>query len=243
MKQFILFLAVLMAYPVMSQDSEVTMRFTSILLKPLQGHGPQLRAALKAHNEKYHTEGMDRVQVWAIRSGPRSGSLIWGMGPHNWAHMSAEQKPGHMEDWRTNVNVHLESEGEFTYWTPMNNLSYIPEGHKSKVRHARYLQIKPNKANNARHLSETMHKVRQEINYDVSVTVAESYTDNGDDIDWVILWGHTDWASMDKDRKFRDAYENMYGRGSWEEFFEGWREATHQVKSEIHVLIEDLSTR
>ena len=85
MKKLLFILSFFVAFQLSAQEGDNSyVMYQIITLKPLQGQGQDLRAGLKGHNDKYHQEGSQQVNVWAINSGPRTGSLSWVKGPLTW---------------------------------------------------------------------------------------------------------------------------------------------------------------
>ena len=240
MKHLLTVLACLLILPAFAQEDDGYIMYQSILLTAKDGHAQQLTQGVKAHNEKFHTEGAQSVNVWQINSGPRAGSMFWVKGPLTWTDMDTPlDTDGHMDDWWANVTPHAHM-GEWNWWRLMDDMNYVPDGFEAGVAVVRYFDIKEDKWNNAVHIWETIFKLYRENNWDMALQIYTNQANSGNDWDWAIMWHHTNWASMDKNRGFFGKYEEMYGIDR-DEFFEGWNEASEFMGMEIISLRKDLS--
>ena len=241
MKNLLLILAFFISFQVTAQEEDDGyVMYQTILLTPKDGQGQQLRAGLKGHNDQFHQEGAQAVNVWQINSGPRFGSLLWVKGPLTWTDMDAPlEEGGHMDDWRANVAPNADLE-VMEFWRMADGMNYSPEGFTPELIVMRYFDIKPQKGDNASDIWDSIFKLYQEKNWDTGLQIYSNQANAGDGRDWAILWFHENWASMDKDRDFFGAYEEMYGvdRG---EFFERWDGASEYKGMEIMTLVPELS--
>ena len=86
-----------------AQDDSYTM-WENIMLSPDNAKLGELTKAMRAHNQKYHSEGVYKASVFNISSGPNANNIIWSMGPVMFRHMDARpSEDGHDEDWANNV--------------------------------------------------------------------------------------------------------------------------------------------
>ena len=242
MKKLLFILSFFITFQLSAQDGDNSyVMYQIISLKPLQGHGQEFRAGLKGHNTKYHQEGSQQVNVWAINSGPRTGTLSWVKGPLTWTDLDTPiAGDDHMDDWRKNVGAHSEM-GEMEYWRLQDDMSYMPEDMQPKLFQVRFFDIKDEKGNNAKKLFGTLIKAYKDTNSDMGVQVFINQLPTEPGSGWAILWFHDSYASLDRDRGFVAKYEEIFGDDSWDEFFEGWREATTYDGMELHVLQPELS--
>lgn len=241
MKNLFFFCCLFISITLFSQEQSPTYSmFQSIELEPIPGHGQELRAALKAHNQKYHTTGVNTANVWAINSGPRTGNLLWIKGPLTWSDMDNPiEGNDHMDDWRTNVGSHSTMK-TMEYWRLNSDLYYMPENLQPKVMVIRYFNIAEEKGNNAEHIFGTILKIYKEKNFDLGMQVFSNQANADGQRDWAIVWFHDSWSSMDRDRELWSNYEEMFGMDR-REFFENWNEATKMVGMEICTLAAGLS--
>lgn len=240
MKNLLFVFVLLISVQLGAQEDDGYVMFQTILLTPKDGAGQDLRAGIKAHNDKFHQEGAQAVNVWQISSGPNFGSLLWVKGPLTWTDMDTPlEADGHMDDWRANVTPHADLEA-MEYWRILDDMSYMPDGFAPKMIQVRYFDIQQQKGNNARHLASTHLKLYQEKNMDMGLQVFSNQANAGDGRDWAMIWYHDSWASLDKDRNYWDTYEEMFGIDR-REYFEGWNEATDYKGMEMMVLVPELS--
>lgn len=240
MKHLLLLFALSLSLSLTAQDDDGYVMFTTIHIDPLTGHDQQLLDGLKAHNEKFHQEGMDRADVWSIQSGPNSGDLSWVMGPVTWSHFDTPLTDEHMADWNENVSAHANI-GEFGYWRLADGLSYMPEDLQPMVLEIRYLDIMPDKGNNARHLLESIIAVYEENELNSGFQIYYNAANSGEGKDWAMLWFYDSWSAKDANMNFGEMYEKKFGEDSWDEFLEGWDEAQDMQLMEIHTLMPKLS--
>ncbi len=240
MKHLLIVLAFAIAVPLTAQDDDGYVMFQTILLKAKDGKGQELNAGLKAHNAKYHQEGAESVDVWGIRSGPRAGSLMWVKGPRTWTDMDTPlEADGHMDDWRANVAPNSWP-GEWGFWRMVRGLSYMPEDFDPGVIVVRYFDIKQNKWGNARRQMDSVVKLYEDNGWDIGFQVYNNSANAGDGRDWMIIWFHENWASMDKSRGFFNQFDEKYEIDR-DEYFELWNEATEFKGMEIMELMKGLS--
>jgi hypothetical protein len=239
MKHLLIALAFAIAVPITAQDDGYVM-FQTITLTAKDGKGQELNAGLKAHNAKYHQDGAESVNVWAVRSGPRTGKLLWVKGPRTWTDMDTPlEGDGHMDDWRANVtpNAHM---GDWGFWRQLNGMSHMPEGFTPGIAVIRYFNIKNQKGDNARRHWNSIIQLYEDNEWDMGLQIYSNQTPSGDGREWMIIWFHENWASMDKNRGFFDQFDEKYGIDR-SEFFEEWNEAADFKGLEMMELMKDLS--
>ena len=239
MKHLLYALVLLLTGSIVAQDNDYTM-FQVIELKAKDGKNRDLNAALKAHNEKFHQEGNETVNVWGVRSGPRSGSLLWVKGPRTWSDMDSPlEADGHMDDWFDNVgpNAHMQ---QWEWWRMVNGMNYAPEGFVPKVAVIRYFEIHQGKGDDARELWRNAFKLYSDNNWDMGLQIYWNASNDGSGKDWAIMWFHDSWTSMDKARGFWDQYEEMFGIDR-AEYFDRWNGMAKYSGMEILELMPDLS--
>ena len=240
MKNLLFVLACLLTWQLGAQDDDSYVMFQTILITPNAGQGQQLRAGLQAHNDKYHQEGTQAVNVWQINSGPRFGSLLWVKGPLTWTDMDTDlEADGHMDDWRTHVAPYGKLE-VMEFWRMLDGMSYMPEDFAPSMIQIRYFDIKNQKGDNSRHLVKSYMNILSEKNVDMGFQVFGNQANADDGRDWAMIWFHDGWSSLDKSRGVWDAYEEKYGMDS-REYFESWNEFTDYSGMEIMTLIPELS--
>ena len=241
MKHLLFALVCLIAFPVIAQESDTdyTM-YQTILLSAKDGQRADLVAGIDEHNEMYHEEGHERVNVWNIMSGPRMGKMLWIKGPLTWTNLDTEHpKADHMDHWWGSVTPHANMEG-MEFWRQWSGLSYMPEGMSPGVMVVRFFKVKQQKWNNVAHSWKPIIKLYSENNYNMGLQVFRHATNTGDGRDIAVIWYHENFASMDMDRNFWDSYEESYGMDR-REYFEGWNSIAEFQGMEIMQLNQELS--
>lgn len=239
MKHLLFAVAFTMCLPLYAQDDGYEM-YQVIRLKAKDGQGQQLNAGIKAHNDKYHQEGAEAVNVWAVRTGPRTGSLLWSKGPRTWSDMDHPiEGDDHLDDWRAQVVPHAHL-GEWEFWRLLNNASYQPDGLAPKIAVVRYYDIKPDKWGNAVDICQSIVKIYEENSFDIGFQIFTNQANAGDGRDWAIIWFHENWSSLDKGRNFFGLYDEKHGIDR-REYFERWNEAAGYTGMEIFELLTELS--
>jgi hypothetical protein len=228
------------AWQLQAQDDDSYEMFQLIQIEPMAGHQQELQAAIKSHNDEFHKEGAQRVNVWGINSGPRAGSMIWAKGPLMWSDMDNPiEGDEHMQDWWGNVMKHS-SIGGIEFWRHWKGLHYMPEDFNPKVLVLRTFKVHEQKWNNVEHIWKPMIKLYEEKGWNEGVRVYWNEANAGDDRDLTIVWYYENWSEMDVDREFFKAMDEMYDIDR-REFFENWTALTDYKGMEIWTLNEELS--
>ena len=154
-----------MCYTVQAQDDDSYQIWESIMLTPDNTKLKALHDAMRSHNQKYHSTGTYKAQVYDIVSGPNSGNIIWEMGPIMYPHLdNRPSADGHDEDWRDNVMSKIKKIQTIEYWrawSGLNNTSMLsPNEVTHPIMFIRYWEVKPDMGYSVRNffsrLSETV---------------------------------------------------------------------------------------
>ena len=125
----LLALALCLSQTSFSQDDDSYAMWENIMITPDNTKLGELTKAMRAHNQKYHSEGVYKASVFNISSGPNSNNLIWSMGPMMYRHMDARpSEGGHDEDWMNNVMPNIKKIQTIEYWSAWN-----PEFHNTAM--------------------------------------------------------------------------------------------------------------
>ncbi|MCB0663114.1 MAG: hypothetical protein KDC24_10265, partial [Saprospiraceae bacterium] len=115
MKNLIIALLVLPVF-LFGQNNDPNM-YEALTITVKRGMEDKFEAAVKAHNQKFHTDSLYQASLGYNESGPNGGTYTWIMGPTNWGAM--DDRPGkgaHDEDWK-NVDQYVESYSSPSYWS------------------------------------------------------------------------------------------------------------------------------
>ena len=241
MKKLLIPLFLIISIHLNAQDDEGYVMFQTIQLKAYSGHQQQLRAGLKAHNEKFHTGGTEAVSVWNIRSGPNATGISWVKGPLTWTSFDTPLTEDHLDDWAKNVDAHAEV-GEFGFWKLVEGMTYAPEGFKAAVMRIRWFELKLGKQDDAREIFERIFELYRQEKFDRAIQIFSNQAEWGNGRQWALLTQFDSWAAMDQDIGFEAKYEAIHGVGSWGEFFRDLDEATNWKGTQLNSLIPELST-
>ena len=239
MRQWILLLAVLAAGLLHAQDDDYQM-YQTIMLTPHDGQQQQLFAAVKAHNDNFHKEGKESVNVWSVQNGPDAGSLLWVKGPIMWSDMDNPiEGDSHMDDWWSGVMQHC-TMTTMEFWRLWDDLEQMPDGLVPRVMVVRYQDIHQQKWNNVKHMWSSVIKLRKDKNFDSGLRIFTNSANAGDGRDVALIWHYDSYSSMDKDRNFFSQYEEAYGINR-REYFENMNEITDFKGMQILNLVPELS--
>ena len=123
-----------------------------------------------------------------------------------------------------------------------DDLTYSPENFQASVMRIRWFNVKTDKYDDAREIFERVFEVYRQNNFDIGLHLFWNQTPDADGPHLAILWQHTDWASMDKNREWVAKYEAVHGKDSWSEYFRDQSEAVEFQGTQLNVLNSELST-
>ncbi|HLF62782.1 MAG TPA: hypothetical protein VI603_03480 [Saprospiraceae bacterium] len=178
-------------------------------------------AGLAAHNKKYHTADPYKAYVWAVNTGPGSGSYTWVMGPISFAQMDARPvNAEHDTDWNNNVVAHCESVAEISYWRWDEELSYAPEGAQNFTKsRIRFSTILPGEGDRYEEQVKKIVEVYKQKKYPAAYNVYWRYgASEGPHA--AIGMDFANWAYLDTPNTFVEDFESIHGDGSWQRFLE-----------------------
>ena len=203
----------------------------------------ELAAGLKAHNKKYHNKAPHEAIVWAVRTGPRAGSLVWMKGPLTFSDLDAQEDEDHGKDWRDNIVKNCTSTGPAEYWRMDEELTRNTEKQQPIVR-VRFLTVDEENRQGYRingllkQLSETV----KSLDGDFFWGVYNNQFRQGDlGRHYAIVTGFDKWGELDEDVQFVKAFEKIHGEGSFEVFRRGMAETFSNAVDEFWTLIPEFS--
>jgi len=243
MKKPLLLSAILIAVSGFSYGQADYIMWESIYLKPKTENLKELGANMKAHNDKYHSQDPYRASVWSVTTGPRSGGMVWFMGPCTFSDL--DNRPaggGHDEDWRDNVMPHISDVSDGGYWRLMEGFSYQPENFTPKVMWILYIDVKRQKWDEFKHLMTTIMKNYETNKFSNSMSLYENVANDGSGKDAAIVWQYQKYADLDKNQEFNKKYEEIYGDNSWRDFMEAVNDYTEGTQEEMMEVMPALSS-
>ena len=202
-------------------------------LKVLPGHGEQFESALAEHNQRFHAQGPYTAVVDYIVTGPRSGQLLWIMGPATFTSLDGRPTGDpHDSDWSNEVLAHAESHSN-EYWRRNDNLSSPRPASDNTVRpvlRTRFFEV----ADNALFL-KTQAQI-EEVVATMGATGRSFYRRqfaHRDGRDWALVTSYENWAELDEAvGNFRAAFVDLHGLGAWSLYQEERAEAVVGVDDE-----------
>lgn len=228
-------------------ESEDYTMWQSIMLTPDFKNLKTLQENMRKHNETYHKEGPYSAAVFNITTGPNAGNIIWQMGPMMFKHN--DERPGegaHNQDWRDNIMPYIKKMHTIEYWTQddkKSNTSMLagPE-FTHPILFIRYFEI----ANDHDYTMNTHFK-------EISETIKSIPGENP----WGLYYNqflqgdlgrhvasvrfYKDWADFEKDIKFKEAYEKLYGENQWDVFLKRIDDTFENQWDEIWVYNKNMS--
>ena len=239
MKTLIAFLILALSFGVQAQEDDSYHMYETIRLKPDTRHLKELSANMAAHNKKYHSEGPYTALVWQISTGPDAGSLVWMMGPCKFSDLdSRPSADGHDEDWMGNVMPHTHGMKDGNYWKMWNDFGYMPsEDFQGAIMRVRYVNLKPGKYEEYKHLLGAIQKVYDANSFKSSMSVYDNWSGGGK-ADVALVWQYPNWAVFDEDMQFWKKYEEVHGDNSWATFIEAIRDYSDGGWSETYQMME-----
>lgn len=224
---------ILYTFPSQAQEAGV---YQQIYLTPKAGMNQSLKAALAAHNEKYHGEGPHQAFVQEVLVGERSGDFVWLMGPTNFAAFdSRPADDGHNEDWALTVMPHVGNISKPFYTRRDNDRSYSPEDNSAPMLRIRMFKLNPGVMNAFNEHLDLLVKVYTQKKLNRSISVHRNNFASQNDFDVAIVWGTDNWAQFDGPSSWVADYESVHGEGSWQKWIDGWVKLSKWVDQEVRV--------
>ena len=198
-------------------DDKYTM-FTTIYLKPDQAKISALRSGLKAHNEKYHTEGSQTAVVWSVANGPRSGSYVWLRGPHTFTDMDTKLGEDHGPHWGENISKNLNDFGPREFWRRNDKHSVVLHEEPRPIIRVRFYEVNIPEQQGFRmgRLWEQMSETVKSIEGRDFELYNNLFQQGAIGRHFAVVTSYPNWAAIDKDDGFRAAFEKIYGEGSYQ---------------------------
>jgi len=251
MKNLFFFLFLLFGFTMVAQEAAEEapqdVIFQTIILDPNPAHLPQLMENLAAHNKKYHAEGgPHQAQVFQIATGPNVGKMIWMMGPLTWSDL--DNRPadeGHNSDWVNNVVTLLNGVEHGEYWKLDAELSKNPGAEPYKMYYIRYHEFDRGngyRGNGAlKRIAETMKAMDEVKHWSVYDNQFRQGVRTGRHL--ATVSGMNSWSEMDRGWPFRPTFEELHGKGDWDDFLRDMQAAMTNSWDEIWVYNAKLSGR
>lgn len=226
-KQFfasLLMLAIMFTFSlnVNAQESEDYNMWESIMLTPDYTQLKTLQTNMRKHNQTYHKDGIHRAEVYNITSGPNAGNIIWQMGPTMFKHLDTRPSTGgHDEDWRDNIMPYIKKMHTSEYWTQddkISNVSMLNSDNMRPILLVRYFEVSDDHGYTMNSFFERVSKTLKSIEGEHPWGLYYNdflQGDLGRHVATVAFFKN--WAELDEDIKFKDAFIKLYSENMWEE--------------------------
>ncbi|MEO5905272.1 MAG: hypothetical protein ABIQ11_01000 [Saprospiraceae bacterium] len=238
------FLILLLCVPVMGlcQTSEPLI-FEIVTMNVGKADASHVENAMGAHNKKYHPSGPSGVRVYTVESGEDAGAYKWVMGPGPWSALdNRPDDPAHNSDWEDNVDRYLEPGEDVEYIRFDPSRSRFPADFNVSKLWVQQIDVARGKMDEMKALLTKLQKVFAEKlpgqSYGIYYNELPS-TSSGKDITIVYFFDKYAWLGIDDGLDAK--YDEVYGKGSNEAFWNEWRENTVSVETEIWEYDADLS--
>ena len=227
-----------------AQDAPDYLMYETMLMTPKPGHGAKLEKALKAHNDKFHSQPGYEVGIWSVVNGVNSGKYLWVMGPTTWtAQDSRPTGDDHNDDWSANVEPYIAEYGPIEYWKNDASLSYFPADFKLEKMRVWFADVNPFEGYR---VNGFLKKIRATMastdELDTPFGVYWNDQANSEGRDLALVWFFDKWSWMDEDGKFVMHYEKLHGTGSWVQAMDEWRDAIGGLDEELRVFVAGASS-
>lgn len=238
-----------LSFNVNAQETEDYSMWENIMLTPDYTKLKILQTNMRKHNQTYHKEGAHRATVYNISTGPNAGNIIWQMGPMMFKHNNTRPEGGgHDEDWRDNVMPYVKKMHAVEYWTQDDKLSNTAmltgDDMQYPILYIRYFEVNEDHGYTMnsifKRVSETLKSIPGENPWGLYYN--EFLQGNlGRHVATVSFMKN--WTEMDKDIKFKDAFEKLHGENSWDEFLKTLDDTFTNRWDEIWAYNKEMSGR
>jgi hypothetical protein len=215
--------------------------YETMYLKPDAANWEELKDKLATHNKKFHAEGPYRAQVHRVVNGPRTGQLLWVMGPCTFTDLDSRPSGDpHDSDWMGVVAL-MKGVGEGAYWRLDQERSYQPNTDDHPKLRVRFYHIERGEMYRFNQLLEKINAVSEQNKHPHRRNVYRPRFWNGSGPDLATVWSFDKWADLDRDLDFEEEYEEVYGEGTWQLFIEEWRDVVKEAYDEYREVMPELS--
>lgn len=207
----------------------------TMYLIPKRGMEDKFEAAVKAHNQKFHPEGPYVASLRQVEYGKMSGWYVWVFGPTTYANIDSrpDKENGHQADWDATVDPLVEKYGVSELWNYNADLSFgFDILRKSNYAEIWKVDLKPGEYYRFKAICEKVKKASESIGTMAFVVFDNQiHMTNGADIG--IVWSFNNFKEWSEDIGMMEAYEKIYGKGTWTNMLNEWRDVIVDYDVEI----------
>ena len=215
-----------------AQDEPASITETMYIL-PKRNMNEQLEAALKAHNDKFHKEDPHYAAVRTVDYGKMAGWYVWIMRGTYASLDSRPAKGAHDDDWSKNVDPLIEEYGDVGLWQYNAGLSTgMDIFAKSKKYQVWAVDIKTGKYDRFKALIARIKKSFESMGNRAFLVYNNAVPSTGT-ADVALIWSFDNFADLDGDWGTKEAYEKIYGEGTWDGMVAEWQSIIHGYDTEL----------
>jgi len=211
----------------------------AMYILPKHGMEEKFEAAVKAHNAKFHPEGLYVAGLRKVEYGKKAGWYVWVYGPTTYASLDTRpaKENGHSADWDATIDPLVETYGEPSLWERNENLSYGVD----KLKTTKYIEVwlvklKDQQYYRFKALAEKLKKTYETMGKEAFIVLNSSlHIEGGADV--AILWSFNSFAEWEKDSGTKAAFEKIYGTNSWQNMLDEWNAVIVDYNTEIRSFI------
>jgi len=214
-------------------------------IKPIKGHGQDLRKGLEDKTKKYNSKENDpRIYTFAVRASQRgsmSGVLRMSYGETlGELSVGGSGQPGMMEYWMENVDKYIESNSPSEIFTLRKSATHNDAlGTEKPFRRVFHYIIKPGQWDKFWKVRDNLPKAIEESGVDFDVNAFQSFAGGPRGHVRIVVFGK-DMKSFEPGsgdwQKIRSAYEKIYGEDSWDIDWELSRNSQREWGNSVELL-------
>jgi len=229
-----------------AQDKDYVM-WESITITPDNTKLKILGENMRKHNQTYHKEGPYKAYVYNISTGPNIGQIVWEMGPLTYSHLDGRpSEGGHDDDWRDNIMPYVKKMSNGEYWKKDKELSNTAMLDPNSVSHPllsiRYFEVVKGEGHNVNGLLTQISKAVKAMDGENPWSVYYNEFRQGDIGRHIAtVDSYKNWAELDKEGNFKEAFIKVNGKDSWEPFLENMNDSFSNSWDEIWTFNATLS--
>ncbi|REE82336.1 hypothetical protein BX611_1883 [Lutibacter oceani] len=232
----LVFVLMVTTFTVNAQEEKESYGMAEITyMLPKIGMEKAFEDAVKAHNEKFHKEGVFKASLDLILTGKETGWYVWIMGPCTFSDLDNRPTEGaHANDWDKNVSPKVAKYGRNEFWRYNNKLSYRGDTSDApKFENIWFVNVK--RGQNYK-FKEFIEKVKAAYEKKAAGNFSIYYNQftEGNGRDVAIVWAFDTWSEMDEDDGgIKKHFEEIYGEGSWDNALKDWEASTETINSQV----------
>jgi hypothetical protein len=216
-----------------SQDNAKNVMVETIYIMPVKGKEKEFEAAVKLHNDTFHSTAPHQAGMNLILTGPETGWYVWYMGPTTFTDLDSRPTGAHDGDWAAKIDPLIKKYGSTEYWKYEAKSSLTPDGAvDSKYSTMWVIDVERGSWDKMKGLIAKVNAVNAKKAGE-TMRVYSSGFNAGDGRDVVIIWDFNKWAELDEDNDFVERYNAMNGENSFEAFLKDWRSVVKGNKEAV----------